>query len=268
LSAGNNTIVKAGNRRGDLHEFLARAVLKRPELNPQVFQDGSYYYIITQEGMQLKQQYLSNSMEGQQFAMACRCDKWHVRYGTLHSISAEYDLFCQWCECGDSSWEGSNKDAVSAAEVEAMEALQSAGLDHTTACQVMTPYWHGRMDFYHIPSKTAMQADGSSHFEFMHQMAPQVQLLRDIDCCESAWNERGRLLRIHHKYANSKEAMIVAWQLPYERFVMLAGPYNEVDVWYNGAHINYIDLLRSLLAGAEFIQQSVAGCVLFYQPTL
>jgi len=240
-------------------------VLARPELNPQVFQAGSYYYIITTEG---KQQYLNNSLEGEQFALACRCDKWHVRYLTLHNITNEHDLFCQWCECGEDSWEGSGKDPVSAPEKEAMGALQSAGLDHTTACQVKLLFWPGGLDFYHIPSKTGMQADGSSHFECMHHRAPQVQLLQDIECCERAWEKGVRLLRVHHKYGISKEAMIVACQVPYDRFVMLAGPYDEVVVWCNGVHNSYIDLLNSKLSGAECLRQSIPGCVLFYKPTL
>lgn len=217
--------------------------------------------MITPDG---KQKYLSNSVEGQQFALGCMCERWHVRYATLHSISSEHDLLCQWCECGKDSWKGSGKDEVSAAEQEAMTALKSARLDHTTACQVAVQFWLGRVDFYHIPSKTAMQADGSSHFEYMYHRAPCFQLLSDIECCTRAWESGGRLLRVHHKYANSMEAMIVATQLPYASFVMLAGPYEKVVVWYNGEHISYIDLLKSKLRGARYLRQRVPGCVIFY----
>jgi hypothetical protein len=102
-----------------------------------------------------------------------------------------YDLFCQWCECEQDSWAGSNKDEVSEDEKAAMRALQSVRLDGTTGCQVKLEWWEGRIDFYHIPSKTAMQADGSSHFERMHHRAPHLQLLMDIECCGKAW-EGGR----------------------------------------------------------------------------
>jgi hypothetical protein len=162
------------------------------------------------------------------------------------------------------SWEGSGKDPVSAAEKEAMQALQSARLDHTTACQVVLPFWPGRLDFYHITSETAMQADGSSHFVYMHHRAPQLQLLSDIECCRRAWSEGVRLLRVHHEYARSTEAMIVATQLPHARFVMLTGGYERVRVWYNGRHHSYIKLLKRSLGRVRYLQMGLPGCVIFY----
>jgi very-short-patch-repair endonuclease len=236
-------------------------VQARPELNPQLFKDGKYTYMMTAENEQL---YLSNSMEGVQFAVQCRCGEPHVRFVTLHAIDAEYDLNCQYCECGESSWEGSNKDPVSEHEKEVMQALISAGLDHTTACQVRLSFWNGRVDFYHIPSKTVTQADGSSHFVRMHERTPQTQLLLDIDCCGRAWEEGVRILRVHHKYSNAKEAMIVATQLPYSKFVMLAGDYAGAVIWHQGQHISYVDMLRARLGNCHYMRMGIAGCVIFY----
>ena len=205
-------------------------------------------------------------MEGVRFALQCRCDNWHVRYATLHSITDAADLFCQWDECEDDSWVSSNRNPVSEAEKAAMKALQTVGLDHTTACQVRLPFWHGLLDFYHIPSKTAMQADGSSHFTLLHHRAPSLQLLKDIECCSRAWSEGVRLLRVHHEYGASQEAMVLAphTQLPYTRFVMLAGCYASVVIWYNGQHISYVDLLSKHLDGAECVRPAVAGCLIFH----
>lgn len=244
-----------------LSDFLKQAVTARPELNPELFEEGAYIFMLTAQGTK---RYLSNSMEVDRFALECRCGQYHVRFCTLHSISASYDLFCQWCECESESWTGPNKDPVSAAEKEAMQALQHAGLDHTTACQVVLPFWRGRLDFYHIPSETAMQADGSSHFESMYDRAPHIQLLNDIKCCRRAWRYGVRLLRLHQKYARSEEAMILATQLPYDSFVMLAGGYNKVVVWYGGQHINYIDLLRSRSRGARYQKLGIPGCGVCY----
>jgi hypothetical protein len=148
--------------------------------------------------------------------------------------------------------------------MEAMQALQSAKLDHTTACQVDLPFWRGRVDFYHIPSGTAMQADGNSHFRSMHHRAPHIQLLNDIECCRKAWKKGWRLLRVHHSYARCGEAMIIATQLPHVRFVMLAGCYEKVVVWYNGQHISYLDLLKSMLRKAKYFKMAIPGCVIFY----
>ena len=215
-----------------------------------------------------RQVFLSDSMEGERFALECRCGKPHVRFATLHCITAPYDLFCQWCECDLDSWKGSNKDEVSADEKAAMQALQSARLDHTTTCQVRLGFWNGRVDFYHIPSKTVIQADGDSHFKRMYERAPQAQLLMDIECCAEAWRQGVRILRVHHKYSRAEEAMIVATQLPYPKFVMLAGDYESAVIWHQGQHVSYVDLLRARLGGVERGVIGVAGCVIFYQLTL
>lgn len=45
--------------------------------------------------------------------------------------------------------------------------------------------------------------------------------------------------------------MIIATQLPYERFLMLAGCFDRVCVWYQGRHIKYIELLKMQLDGAD-----------------
>jgi len=227
--------IKPGNRRAQVSGVLLQASKARPELNPQLFEEGKYSFLVTADG---KMKYLSNTMEGQRFALQCRCNKWHVRYATLHSISYEADLYCQWCECDEDGWVSSNRDPVSEAEKAAMEALQSAGLDHTTACQVKLWFWHGLLDFYHIPSKTAVQGDGSSHFK----------LLKDIECCSRAWSEGVRLLRVHHEYGACQDAMVLATQLPYTKFVMLAGCYKDVAVSdsflrYKDQHISYVATL-------------------------
>jgi hypothetical protein len=43
-------------------------------------------YMFNEEG---KKKYMCNSMEGERFALGCRCGEWHVRFATLHSISHE-----------------------------------------------------------------------------------------------------------------------------------------------------------------------------------
>jgi len=93
---GSMNSSRAGNRRGTVSAFKLQAVQARPELNPELFEDGKYTYMVTAQG---KQVYRSDSMEGVKFALQCRCGKPHVRFATLHSIEVEYDLFCQWCEC-------------------------------------------------------------------------------------------------------------------------------------------------------------------------
>lgn len=237
----------------------------RTELNPKMHTDGQYIYIVGDDG---KRRYLCNSLEGFRFALECRCGNSHVRFATLHAIKAAYDLFCQWCECEQDSWLGSNKDAVSEAEKEAMAALHSVGLDRTTACQVVLPFWDGRLDFYHIPSRTAMQADGSSHFEHMYHRAPHFQLLSDIECCKRAWEQGVRLLRVHHLYAHSARAMVAATQMPYAKCVMLAGDYDRVLLWNGTKHVSYTSWLEGVLPHARCQKLGIPNCFIFHPLTL
>lgn len=58
--------------------------------------------------------------------------------------------------------------------------------------------------------------------------------------------------------------MIIATQLPHARFVMLAGSYMRVCVWYKGHHISYIKLLKKQLKGACFLRMRTPDCVIFY----
>jgi hypothetical protein len=102
----------------------------------------------------------------------------------------------------------------------------------------------------------------------MYERAPQAQLLMDIECCAEAWRQGVRILRVHHKYSRAEEAMIVATQLPYPKFVMLAGDYESAVIWHQGQHVSYVDLLRARLGGVERGVIGVAGCVIFYQLTL
>jgi hypothetical protein len=67
-----------------------------------------------------------------------------------------------------------------------------------------------------------------------------------------------------YRYGGCQEAMIIATQLPYERFLMLAGCFDRVCVWYKGRHIKYIELLKMQLDGAQYMNMSIPNCVIFY----
>lgn len=128
-----------------------------------------------------------------------------------------------------------------------MEALTRVGLDYTVACQVQLPFWHGRVDFYHIPSQTAMQVDGSSHFTGMHHRTSQQQLIMDIKCCAQAWASGVRLLRIDHTHAQMEHPMLTATQLLYPSFVMLTSKYEKVRMWIDGEQQPFVEWVASIL---------------------
>lgn len=210
-----------------------------------------------------EKQWLSNTLEGKQFALRCRCGWEHYRYTTLKSISTENDLFCQFCQHDSKWWKGVCKDPVPACEVDAMHALKLMGLDSRVACQVRLQYWHGRVDFYHIPTKTVMQVDGRSHFACMHHRWSETQLSKDIDCCRQAWKKGVRLLRIHHLHGAMGRVMLAATQLPFTSFVMLTREYQSVTVCVDGQQLTYVDWVAQQLPGAYWELHCESNCILF-----
>lgn len=206
-------------------------------------------------------------MEGHKFALACTCGKGHVRYSTLNSVRKEHNLKCQFCQHGSAAWRDARKRRVYPSEKKAMQALKNEGLDIRVACEVSLAFWHGRMDFYDIPSQTAMQADGGKRGTKRHSHLPGKQLHLDLECCVRAWQEGVRLLRLHTTDGNWGAAMTAAVNLPYGKFVMLTSEY--AVVLYASGGISGIDWLHSKLEGAQYTVHAETNCHLFYpSPTL
>lgn len=217
-------------------------------------------YILDQHN---KKVYLTNTLEGWQFALACRCRRGHIRYTTLKAIVNENDLICQFCEHDEPAWAGANKPHVPQCEVRAMEALQSVQLDKVVACQVQLPFWHGRVDFYHIPSKTVIQIDGHSHFTGMHHKVACTQLLMDVDCCQGAWQAGVRMLRVHHEVTNPLIAMHAATHMSHPSFVMLSSKYASVRVHAAGESCSYIEWVTQQLPDATYAWLPDIQCHIF-----
>lgn len=244
--------------------FVIEAVTAVLHLNTEVVQRGQKLYVQLPDGSEKQ---LCCSMEGHKFALACTCGKGHVRYSTLNSVRKENSLMCQYCQHGSTAWREAHKRRVCPSERKAMQALKDEGLDTRVACEVSLPFWHGRMDFYDIPSKTAMQADGGRRGAKRHSHLPGKQLHLDLECCVSAWKDGVRLLRLHSKNANWGVAMTAAVNLPYDRFVMLTSEYAAVH--YASGGISCIDWLHSKLEGAQYLVHAATNCHIFYPaPTL
>ena len=235
-------------------------------LNPdQLQQQGRFYFIEPEQGQKL---WLSSSMEGRRFALRCRCNQQHVRYCTFNSVRQQDDLCCQYCEHDSDWWRAANKGLVPQCEKDAMQALIQTSLDSTTACQVQLPFWHGRVDFYHIPSKTVIQIDGSSHFYGMHHRTKSQQLMMDIECCKSAWVSGVRLLRVHHRHGDMAQAIATVVELPDASFVMLTVEYEDVHLWCDGEQHNCVEWIANSLSGTASKVHTTANCILFKQLTL
>lgn len=211
-----------------------------------------------------RKQYLGRSLEGHRFALGCDCGQGHCFYETLNNFSSRKEHLCRFCSLATGMWEAAGKDAIPECEQAFMAALQQLGVDWAVACQADLPYWHGRIDFYHIPSRTAMQVDGSSHFKVAHHRTSQHQLQMDLRCCRAAWLKGARLFRVHGDHGNMNTAALTAIQLPYSRFVMVTAVYASITVTWSGTSRSYVDWLQCVLPGAKCCVLAPSNCILFY----
>lgn len=239
--------------------ILSAGLAAAQHLNPHVTREGQHYYITLSDG---KKKQISSSAEGHKVTVGCSCAGGHVRYCTPNSIRAERDLMCQFCHHGSPAWRLARKRKVVESEKAAMQALREVGLDVRVACEVALPFWLGRVDFYDIPSKTVIQADGRSHYVQTHKMQPGRQLKIDLRCCLQAWQHGVRLLRLYHPSTDSSrwgQTILAATQLEASKFVMLSGEY--ADVLVDPAHNQTcIGWLSARLAGAQFRYDEATHC--------
>ena len=240
--------------------MLSEGLAVAQDLNPHVIRKGQHYYITLPDG---RQKQISSSMEGHNVAVGCMCMEGHMRYCTPNSIRTERDMLCQFCHHGQPAWKLARKRRVVESEKAAMQALRDVGLDKRVACEVVLPFWRGRVDFYDIPSKTVIQADGRSHYTLTHKKQPGQQLKLDLRCCLKAWKHGVRLLRLYHPpTADSSmwgQAMLAATKSPAAKFVMLSSEYAGIVV--DTAHNETcIDWLTARLAGAQFSYDETICC--------
>lgn len=225
----------------------------------QLQQQGQRYYIEV-DGQKV---WLCDSLEGWQFALRCTCKQYHFRYCTLHAIRDEEDLICQFCEHGTQRWLEAKKPAVPECEVEAMQAWRDLRLDYAVACQVQLGFWHGCVDFYHMPTQLVVQIDGSSHFKGKHRLLPWQQLTKDLECCAEAWKDGVRMLRIHHKHGHMAVAMLAAVKMPFKSFVMLSHNYSAVSIHMHGKTMSFVDWVAAELGNRIYRYDSASACYVF-----
>ena len=256
----------AGNRKPQpLDAAVVEALRVGQVYNPVQYQEGVHYYILVPEADGgHRKQYLGKALEGHRFALGCDCEEEHCFYETLHNFTNRQDRLCKFCSSITGMWEAANKKKVSEAENKLMAMMRELAVDRQVACEVALPWWHGRIDFYHMPSKTAVQVDGSGHFEGTHHMMPSQQLQADLQCCRAAWMARGRLLRVHHRSARVMRALLDALSLPHARFVMVSMQYTTVSVTWKGMTKSYTDWLECVLVGSKCYFDKVTNCAIYY----
>lgn len=228
--------------------------------NPHMLQrEGQRYYI--EVGRQ--RVWLTNSLERWRFTFRCNCKQYHFRYCTFRHLQNHNDLFCQFCQHGTTKWTGPGKTPVPQCEVDAMLAWRQLRLDYAVACQVDLEFWHGRVDFYHMPTKLVVQIDGNSHFEGSHHIMPWEQLAMDVKCCAAAWKRGVRMLRIHHEHADMKTPMLAAVKRQCRSFVMLTHEYHAVRMRIGGQDMSFVDWVASRLDTATCSYDRESTCYVF-----
>lgn len=254
-----------GNRKPTpLEALVITALAIGWQFNPTIHEEGQYHYIMVSDGgSEPRKLYLGKALEGRRFALGCDCNKGHCFYETLHNFTKREQYMCRFCSLANGMWEAADREPMPECEQAFMAMLQQAGVDWAVACRADLPYWHGRIDFYHMPSKTAMQVDGSSHFERAHQRTPYEQLQQDLKCCRAAWMKGGRLLRVHGDHGYMNTAALSAVALPYSRFVMVTRAYESITVTWSGISRSYADWLECVLPGAKRCVHPPSNCILY-----
>lgn len=222
-----------------------------------------HYILVPAAGIGHRKQYLGKALEGHRFALGCDCDEGHCFYETLHNFTHRRDRLCKFCSSITGMWEAADKKKISEPENQLMARMKDIAVDKQAACEVVLPWWHGRIDFYHMPSETAIQVDGSGHFEGAHRMQPSQQLQADLKCCRAAWMAKGCLLRVHHKSARVMRVLLNALCLPHARFVMVGMQYSSVHVTWCGVTKSYTDWLESVLVGSKCYVDTVTNCIVY-----
>lgn len=266
MGANGLHVCNAGNRKPKpLAAFVVLALAAGQAFNPEVKWEGLLCYIIVPDGKDKgEKRYLGKALEKYRFALGCGCKGRHCFYETLNNFCDRKDRLCRYCTLATGLWDAAAKDSIPECERTFMSMLQSIGLDRSVACQANLPYWHGRIDFYHMPSKTAMQLDGSSHFTWTHHRTAYHQLRMDLKCCRAAWKKGGRLLRVHSDHGMMQLVVVEAIKVPYNRYVMVTREYESVTVTWAGITETYTDWLLSVLPGAKCCIHTPSNCVLFY----
>lgn len=242
-----------------------RAALKKGKpFNPVITEEGEHCYIIVPTADKgLKKQYLGRSLEQHRFALGCDCEGGHCFYETLHNFTHRPDRLCKYCSLATGMWDAANKKKVSEPEISLQLATKELGIDTQVACEVNLAWWHGRLDYYHMPSKTAMQVDGSGHFKDTYHMQEGHQLQLDLKCCRAAWMACGRLLRVHHESGLMCRVVMAAVCMPHARFVMVSRQYTSVAVTWAGISKSYTDWLLSVLVGCKCYFHSATDCIIY-----
>lgn len=140
---------------------------------------------------------IGTATEGVQLHWLCGCGV-HSRYCTPHTLSSPLDLVCRFCESA-AGLKAAGVSPASSHERRFMQCMGSAGLGRQLRPEVLLPFWHGRIDFVHFPSRVLVQVDGEHHFQRRLFGVPAGSHRScDADMCLASWRAGFVLVRVHH----------------------------------------------------------------------
>lgn len=244
-----------------MSEEVQIALIKGHPFNTGIYKEGEHFYILVPNtNNTYTRQYLGKSLCRYRFALGCDCQAGHCFYETLHNFTNRQDKLCRFCSSATGMWEAAGKEPIPECKKNIMLIMQELNIDSQVACQADLPWWHGRVDFYHLTTGTTIQVDGRSHFSETHHRVPPPQLQMDLKCCEAAWMAGSKLVRLHHEDATMQSAVIAALGLPYSRFVMVSKKYESITVSWGGISKSYTNWLERVLVGCKCYYCHIAKC--------
>jgi hypothetical protein len=238
--------------RGALSEDRYTALLRAQHHNPGLqLLPGNKAKFQLSDGTKLN---IANSTTGVKLFWACegcRDRNQHMRYCTSHALGKPLALRCLICSYDPAEWEAEGRQPPYESEVQLMQQLVGAGVSADWCCQVALPFWPSALDFMHISKKAVMQADGSAHFEGIHDADYRDVLEGDMRCTVAAVERGISMIRVHdlqlqrgaHPYFLSGASLYATSTL----CVVLSVAYRTVMFYEDGKWLTYVGVLVSKL---------------------
>jgi hypothetical protein len=191
---------------------------------------------------------IKKDMEGRQlFFKSLDCTaggEAHYRLMTPHALSEKEQLKCPICH--------PRARVKNTLEIKVLEALRADGVAGELIWQWAPPFWDGRVDWYHYPSATIIQVDGSPHFEGIRRLHACQLLRHDLEFCTRAWESGGAglgVVRVHE--ADLPSALLInAAILEQGKFICLSPAYKYVRWEEGGGNLSYVEWLHRKLGAS------------------
>lgn len=228
---------------------------KAKALNPTVELVGKQKAVDV--GVKGKPANITASFSGSQYywgLTGCVHGKQHMRYCQAKALHSDACLECPFCAYCPIKWTAAGLELIPGTEERLMSQLGWARQD-TKFCRgvQISKIWPAPVDFMSIDRHVFLQADGSCHFEGIHDTSPGCKLQKDMQCCVQFIRAGKSMIRVHHRqlqyvgYPFYLAAAIA--EAEKHTCIVLSAAYAALQWYDNGRMVSYAQALADMLPG-------------------